>query len=110
MKLAGEWPQTGNAENRLPGLFLHLPAEVATALLRGYKKFISPMLPASCRYTPTCAEYAQEAVERYGVLRGGALAAWRLLRCQPLAKGGYDPVVRSDWSRARMDCGQHQRC
>ncbi len=50
------------------------------------------MLPPSCRYVPTCSEYAMEAVERYGVLRGGFMAAGRLLRCHPFAKGGYDPV------------------
>ena len=63
------------------------------ALLRGYKWAISPLLPPSCRYVPTCSEYAMEAVERYGVLRGGYLATARLLRCHPFAKGGYDPVV-----------------
>lgn len=62
------------------------------ALLRGYKLVISPLLPPSCRYTPTCSEYAMEAVRRYGVLRGLMLAMLRLLRCHPFAKGGYDPV------------------
>ena len=64
-------------------------------LLRGYKWFLSPMLPASCRYVPTCSEYAMEAVERYGALHGGTKAVWRLLRCHPFSKGGYDPVVRN---------------
>jgi putative membrane protein insertion efficiency factor len=63
-------------------------------LLGIYKRWVSPALPPSCRYVPTCSEYAMEAVERYGVLRGGAMAAWRLLRCHPFVKGGYDPVVR----------------
>ena len=61
-------------------------------LLKGYKRHISPMLPPACRFLPTCSEYAMEAVERYGTLRGGWLAAKRLLRCNPLSKGGYDPV------------------
>jgi putative membrane protein insertion efficiency factor len=61
-------------------------------VLRGYKRFISPMLLPSCKYTPTCSEYAMEAVERHGVLRGLAMAAWRILRCNPFAKGGLDPV------------------
>ena len=65
----------------------------ALGLLRVYKRWISPVFPPSCRYVPTCSEYAAEAVERYGVLRGGAMAAWRLMRCHPLAKGGLDPVV-----------------
>ena len=64
--------------------------------LRAYQWSISPMLGPACRYVPTCSEYAMEAVERYGVLHGGAKALWRLLRCHPLAKGGFDPVVRSE--------------
>lgn len=66
--------------------------EIVLFLLRGYKRLLSPMLQPACCYLPTCSEYATEAVERYGVLRGGGLSAWRLLRCHPLAKGGYDPV------------------
>ncbi|MBI1740156.1 MAG: membrane protein insertion efficiency factor YidD [Acidobacteriales bacterium] len=67
---------------------------LALWLLRTYKRWISPSLPPSCRYVPTCSEYAMEAVERFGVLRGGLMAAWRLLRCHPFAKGGYEPVCR----------------
>jgi len=66
---------------------------LALGLLRLYKRWISPVFPPSCRYVPACSEYAMEAVDRYGALRGGALAAWRILRCHPLAKGGLDPVV-----------------
>jgi putative membrane protein insertion efficiency factor len=62
------------------------------AALRFYKRHISPGLPAACRYTPTCSEYAMDAVERHGVLRGGALAIKRVLSCNPLSRGGYDPV------------------
>lgn len=64
-------------------------------VLRGYKRWISPVFPPSCRYVPTCSEYAMEAVERYGPLRGAVLTAWRVLRCHPFAKGGLDPVVKS---------------
>lgn len=81
-------------------------------LLGCYKRWISPALPPSCRYVPTCSEYAMEAVERHGVLRGGMMSAWRLLRCHPFAKGGYDPVVSSQLSVARQDCscaGQHSQ-
>jgi putative membrane protein insertion efficiency factor len=67
-------------------------------LLRGYKWLISPMLPPACRYVPSCSEYAMEAVDRYGVVRGGATAIWRLLRCHPFVKGGYDPVVHKQKS------------
>lgn len=67
---------------------------LALWLMRGYKRWVSPAFPPSCRYVPTCSEYAMEAVERYGVLRGGVMAVWRVLRCHPLVKGGYDPVVK----------------
>jgi len=68
---------------------------LALGLLRVYKRWISPAFPSSCRYVPTCSEYAMEAVERFGVVRGGAMAAWRVLRCHPLAAGGLDPVVKA---------------
>jgi uncharacterized protein len=67
---------------------------LALSLLRLYKRWVSPAFPPSCRYVPTCSEYAMEAVERYGVLRGGVMAVWRVMRCHPLAKGGLDPVVK----------------
>lgn len=60
--------------------------------LRFYKAAVSPLLPPACRFTPTCSEYAYLAVERHGVLRGTGLAAGRLLRCHPFARGGFDPV------------------
>lgn len=63
-------------------------------LLRAYKRWISPAFPPSCRYVPTCSEYAMEAVDRYGVGCGGSMAVWRVLRCHPLASGGLDPVVK----------------
>ena len=72
---------------------------VTLQMLRGYKWAISPMFPPACRYTPTCSEYAVEAIERYGVLRGGMKAVLRLLRCHPFAKGGYDPVVKTSDQR-----------
>jgi putative membrane protein insertion efficiency factor len=61
-------------------------------LLRGYKRWISPMLPHACRFVPTCSEYAMEAVEIHGALRGSWLAVTRLLRCHPFARAGHDPV------------------
>ena len=67
-------------------------------LLRAYKRALSPLLPPACRYVPSCSEYAMEAVERHGALRGGRMAVWRLLRCHPLARGGYDPVALEDVS------------
>jgi uncharacterized protein len=63
------------------------------AALRGYKRYLSPVLPSACRYVPTCSDYAMEAVERNGVIRGGAQAAWRFMRCNPFGGHGLDPVV-----------------
>ena len=68
---------------------------LAAAALRFYNGLISPLLPAACRYIPTCSEYAAEAVACHGFFHGTALALWRLLRCNPLARGGYDPVPRN---------------
>ena len=62
------------------------------AMIRGYKKHISPSLPNACRFSPTCSEYAIQALEEWGVIRGLGLAIWRVLRCNPFCKGGYDPV------------------
>lgn len=61
-------------------------------LLRGYKRFISPLLPPACRFYPSCSEYAAQAIAKHGVLRGGILAAKRLVKCNPLHPGGVDPV------------------
>lgn len=69
-----------------------LPRKSMLVMLRFYKREISPMLPPCCRYTPTCSEYAMQAVEKYGAAKGGWLAAKRILRCHPFHEGGYDPV------------------
>jgi putative membrane protein insertion efficiency factor len=65
---------------------------VLLAPIRFYQRFVSPLFPRRCKYLPTCSEYAVDAVRDYGVLRGFVLAGWRLLRCNPLSHGGYDPV------------------
>ena len=67
-------------------------ARVVLVLLRAYKLVISPLLPPACRFTPTCSEYAAEAVSRHGVGRGLWLALKRVCRCQPFCAGGHDPV------------------
>lgn len=61
-------------------------------LLRGYKRFISPLLIPACRFTPTCSEYMMDAVSRYGAARGVWLGVKRILRCNPFCRGGFDPV------------------
>jgi putative membrane protein insertion efficiency factor len=78
---------------------------VTLQLLRAYRWAISPTLPAACRYVPTCSEYAMEAVERYGAVRGGWMALGRLLRCHPFAASGYDPVVRTAAGKSLQKCG-----
>lgn len=65
---------------------------VLVSLLRFYKAALSPLLPPSCRFVPTCSEYARQAIERYGALRGSYMGARRILRCHPFHPGGYDPV------------------
>ncbi len=65
---------------------------IATAPLRFYRRFVSPLKPPMCRFSPTCSQYAIEALEEHGILKGTGLATWRILRCQPFARGGYDPV------------------
>ncbi len=60
--------------------------------IRLYKRFLSPLLPSSCRFTPSCSRYTAEAIQKHGALRGGLLGAWRILRCNPFGRGGHDPV------------------
>jgi putative membrane protein insertion efficiency factor len=74
---------------------------LAIAPLRLYQRLISPVLPARCKYYPSCSEYAVQAVKRYGILRGVVLAAWRLLRCNPWSHGGVDFVEDQTLFRPR---------
>ena len=78
-------------------------ARVLLTLIRFYRRWVSPMTPPSCRFTPTCSAYAEEAVQRYGGLRGGWLALRRLLRCHPFGDSGYDPVPRHETSRKNLE-------
>jgi len=75
MTPVGAWPRVG-----------------AMYLIRGYQRFISPALPPRCRFSPSCSQYTLEAMERYGLARGGWLGFRRLIRCHPFHPGGYDPV------------------
>lgn len=70
--------------------------KLVTGLIRVYQLFISPMFPPSCRYYPTCSEYAIEAVQKKGVIKGSFLAVRRVLRCHPGCDGGFDPVPDSN--------------
>ena len=67
-------------------------ARLLVVLIRGYQLAVSPLLPPSCRYTPSCSQFAVEALQRYGALKGGWLAVRRVCRCHPFHPGGYDPV------------------
>jgi len=66
--------------------------KVLVFILRTYKRYLSRILPPSCRFYPTCSTYTIEAIEKYGFLKGGLIAILRILRCNPFSKGGYDPV------------------
>ncbi|MEW6518430.1 MAG: membrane protein insertion efficiency factor YidD [Thermodesulfobacteriota bacterium] len=63
-------------------------------LIRGYQMVLSPLLPQACRFTPSCSHYAIEAIKQHGSLKGSLLASYRILRCQPFCRGGYDPVKK----------------
>jgi putative membrane protein insertion efficiency factor len=68
------------------------PRLVATLPIQIYQRLVSPLIGQRCRYYPSCSEYAVQAIQRFGILRGLVLAGWRLLRCNPWSRGGFDPV------------------
>jgi putative membrane protein insertion efficiency factor len=71
---------------------------LAVLPIRGYRRWISPYTPPTCRFHPTCSSYGEEAILRHGLIKGGLLTSWRILRCQPFSKGGADPVPeQGDW-------------
>jgi uncharacterized protein len=67
--------------------------KILIALILLYRRFVSPWMPPTCRFDPTCSAYALDALREYGAVRGGLMSAWRILRCNPFSQGGYDPVV-----------------
>lgn len=76
----------------MTAMVLASPRRAAAGLIRGYQRFISPALPASCRFYPSCSQYTLEAVTKYGLIRGSWLGARRLIRCHPFNPGGHDPL------------------
>ena len=72
------------------------------APIRGYQRLFSPLFGARCKYYPSCSEYAAQAIERFGILRGLVLAGWRLLRCNPWSHGGFDPVEDQRLFKSRV--------
>ena len=85
-----EWKQVRSRDAK--PVMLRIPSLVLRLAIRGYQVAISPVLPPACRYYPTCSNYAIEAIEKYGALRGGWMAARRIGRCHPFSPGGFDPV------------------
>ncbi|KAG5042472.1 hypothetical protein AAZX31_03G056100 [Glycine max] len=83
--------EDSNPETVQDGEVNSLGVKVALSMLRFYQREISPILPKSCRYIPTCSEYSMEAYKRYGAVKGTVLTAWRICRCNPLGGHGYDP-------------------
>jgi putative membrane protein insertion efficiency factor len=81
----------------LLGVVVRLPRRAIVLLLRGYQRYISPLTPPTCRYYPSCSQYAVIAIQRHGVVWGTWLAARRLLRCHPWAAGGVDDVPEAGW-------------
>ena len=78
----------GRGEGACPGRF----ATCVASLIEPYRRLISPLLPPSCRFEPSCSQYAQDALRRHGFRHGARLAVWRILRCGPWSSGGFDPV------------------
>jgi putative membrane protein insertion efficiency factor len=74
-------------------------------VVRAYQVVLSPLLPGSCKYHPSCSRYAIDALREYGALRGSILAGWRILRCNPFSHGGHDPVTQQRVFRSRLDPG-----
>jgi putative membrane protein insertion efficiency factor len=81
-----------SASGTIAHIIADVPRTVLILFVRAYQVVLSPLLPASCRYYPSCSTYAIEALERHGALRGGWLTLRRLARCNPFRPGGYDPV------------------
>jgi putative membrane protein insertion efficiency factor len=71
-------------------------------LIKAYRRHISPLKRPCCKYCPTCSEYALQAVSEYGFFKGSLMSAWRVLRCNPFSRGGFDPVRRNKTKTARM--------
>jgi len=77
------------------------PGKILLILIRGYRYAVSPMLGQHCRFHPSCSSYTEQALQQHGVVKGLGLGLWRLLRCNPFNKGGYDPVPDAKSSKQR---------
>lgn len=103
--------ETGSEEDAAAGVSREtgLGTRVALAPIRFYRRFVSPLLAPRCRYYPTCSTYAEEAVRTLGPVRGIIVAAWRVLRCNPLSPGGLDPLESRRLFRPRADAAGERR-
>ena len=72
-------------------------------IIKVYKKYLSPLKSTKCPYYPSCSDYGLEAIQNHGAIKGGFLALWRILRCNPFSKGGYDPVPKILYTGFRKD-------
>lgn len=91
------------------GAAVNLPRALCIGLVRAYQWVLSPLLPKSCRFLPTCSDYAVEALQRHGMVRGGWLTVRRLARCQPWGGSGYDPVPDRYEAVSAVSCRLHGR-
>lgn len=101
----GGW--TGSRLRDALRLLLRLPALLVLGCIRAYQRVVSPLLGPRCRYVPSCSSYAVEALRSYGLVTGVVLTGWRLLRCQPWGRGGFDPLPELRWRRAARGAGAH---
>ena len=103
-------PPPPRRDQRWRRALARLPILLPWLLIRAYQLVLSPLLGQNCRFTPTCSAYALEALDRHGLLRGGGLAVWRILRCHPWGGMGYDPVPAARPERSRIGrCRREQR-
>ena len=86
----------------------HILRKILIAPIRFYQVTISPWLGPHCRFEPTCSRYAMEAIRVHGVVRGTLMGAWRILRCHPFSKGGYDPVRPRDSGKSKVKSGKRE--
>lgn len=103
-------PPPASAAQRGLRWLLRLPARVLIGTVHGYRLLLQPSIGNCCRYEPSCSTYALQCLHRHGALRGTLLAAWRVLRCNPLSAGGHDPVPgstspTSTQGQTRVVCG-----
>ena len=84
--------------------------EIFVLPIKGYQRLVSPALPRSCKYHPSCSQYAVDALRSFGIWRGSVLSLWRIVRCNPFSDGGYDPVERQTLFQSRVTHAETDAC